>query len=143
MTESDTHTLHVNKRAVDTIVKMGNHVQELALYFGPEHNYTTDASLSLNNNLTKMFSTFFGGDTHVTRDSELSLFVQSKSGFVYGLIFHGHRRMCTVETCKAWLADAESVGYSYTDGAVLCGKGNHTPDIPFDAPDPGTWSFHS
>lgn len=143
MTEYDTHTLSVNKRAVDTIVSMGEHVAKLGAYFGPAHKYTVDASLSLNKNITQMFSMFFGGETHVTRDGELSLFVQTKTGFVYGLIFHGHRRMCTVPTCKAWLADADSVGYSYNDDAVLCGKGEHTPDIPFDAPDPGTWSFHS
>jgi hypothetical protein len=81
------------------------------------------------------------GKTHVACDGALSLYVSTGSGLVFGLIFHGAHRHCTAKDCHTMIRDDGTCYPSHTDAPVL--DHEHTPSYPLDAPQPGTWSFHS
>ena len=80
-----------------------------------------------------------GASARVSRDSDLSLLVNTSTGFTYGVIFHPDRRRCTQPGCTALIADD---GTARTR-VMACPDENHTPSYPLDGPQPGTWSFHS
>jgi hypothetical protein len=72
----------------------------------------------------------------------LSLICTAGNRLVFGLIFHGRRRICTNTACEAYINDDGRVwSCNYERFPPL--DHEHTPSYPLDAPTPGTWSFHS
>ncbi len=71
---------------------------------------------------------------------DLSLFVSTNSGFVYGLIFHAVKRRCTDPDCGAYANDDGTV-WSYNSSNRIFDH-EHGWSYPIDAPAPGIWSFH-
>lgn len=110
-------------------------------------------TLSAARQLTLLFNTFFGVDSTIGRDSDLSLCVSTSAGFVFGLI--GHRQ----DRPDAPLADdpvffpAPVIGrycFAALDDGYCCQPvvdGERTCKdhdlVVFAAPVPIEWSFHS
>lgn len=136
------HVLTVSREAVDVIAAATRHCAELARHFGTSSREYQDAAWSWQHNLTRVFSMAFGAQTRVSRDGELSLLVCLGTGFTYGIIFHPDRRRCTRPGCKAVIND-DGHGWTYMPDEPACTDGDHAPSYPLDAPQPGTWSFHS
>ena len=136
------HVLTVSREATDVIAAAARHCTELARHFGTGSREYQDAAGSWLKNLTQMFSMAFGAQTRVSRDGELSLLVCSATGFTYGIIFHPDRRRCTRAGCKAVIND-DGHAWTYMPDDATCPDGHHAPSYPLDAPQPGTWSFHS
>lgn len=134
----DWHKIKVHRMATETIAEMHKRVQDLGIHYGVDHKWTTDAMQSLVWNLSQLFGMFFGSESTITKDSDLSLFVQTSSGFVYGMIFHRVYRHCT--TCGVTQGYET---YAIEDHRVICGRDKHSWDYGEDQPVPGTWSFHS
>lgn len=112
------------------------HTQKLANYFGPRSKEYVDAVASL----AHISASLIGwGTLRVSKDGDLSLFCNT-GGFVFGLIWHGIQRRCTVEGCHAYANDDGHV-WTYNRDHHRCD--NHKWAFPLDAPRPGTWSFHS
>jgi hypothetical protein len=134
--------LAVSRDAVDVIAAATRHVQALATHYGPASQEHLTASSSWLAALSRLLSLGFGADTRVHRDGHLSLLVTTGSGFTYGLIFHGATRRCTAgDGCTATIAD-DGTAHAPWSTAVLADH-VHQPSFPLDAPQPGSWSFHS
>lgn len=136
------HVLTVSREATDVIAAATRHCAELGRHFGTSSREYQDAAWSWQHNLTRMFSMAFGAQTRISRDGDLSLLVSSATGFTYGIIFHPDRRRCTRPGCKAVIND-DGHAWTYLPDDPACPDGHHTPSYPLDAPQPGTWSFHS
>jgi hypothetical protein len=136
------HVLTVSREATDVIAAATRHCAELARHFGTGSREYQDAARSWQHNLTALFSMAFGAHTRVSRDGELSLLVCSAIGFTYGIIFHPDRRHCTRAGCRAVIND-DGHAWTYLPDDTACPDGAHVPSYPLDAPQPGTWSFHS
>ena len=137
------HEMHVTREAVDVIAACNQRVEAIGQAFGYDSDRYRRAEQSWRRQVSTMFGMFFGGESRVTRDGELSLLVVTGGGFVYGLIFHAERRRCTREGCKAVLND-DGKAWTYMPDYPTCPEGvEHVPSYPFDAPVPGDWSFHS
>jgi hypothetical protein len=137
--------LEVSREAADEIAACEAHVQALASTYGPDSVQHRDASASWRRQLAALFTTQLGARTVVHRDGPLALYVSTESGFVFGVIFHGETRHCTVAGCSA-IADTPTDADvrwrpAFPDAVVLVHE--HTPSFPFGAPQPGTWSSHS
>jgi hypothetical protein len=135
------HTLDVTKEAVDVIAACDSHIRRLADFYGPASPIHLDALTSWHSHLARLFSMGLGAYTTISRDGDLSLFVSSASGLVFGLIFHGARRRCTDPDCGAFLAD-DGTATGHTSGASVR-EHPHLASYPLDGPRPGTWAFHS
>lgn len=133
------YALTVTREATDVIAAASARCAELERYYGSESREHLDAIRSWEQQLTRLFSMALGASARVSRDSDLSLLVTTSTGFTYGIIFHPDRRRCTVAGCTALIADD---GTTRAHGPA-CPDENHTPSYPLDAPQPGTWSFHS
>ncbi len=139
--------LDVSRDAADEIAACEAHVQALGAAYGPESAQHRDASHSWRRQLAALFSTQLGARTVVHRDGPLSLYVSTQGGFVFGVVFHGERRRCTVAGCHAVAdgsADTDQDACwqpAYADAVVL--DHEHQPSYPFGAPQPGSWSAHS
>jgi hypothetical protein len=133
------HEMHVTREAVDVIAACNNRVNAIGEAFGRDSDRYRRAEETWRRSLSNMFGMFFGGDSRVTRDGELSLLVVT-GGFVYGVIFHGERRTCTREGCKAVIND-DGRAWTYMPDYPMCD--DHVLSYPLDAPTPGDWSFHS
>jgi hypothetical protein len=139
-----THLLQVSREATDEIQRASNHVDELGRWYGEKSKEYLEAAASWQRQLSRLFSMSMGANTRVTRDGHLSLFVSTAGGFVYGLIWHGHRRTCINEGCYAVMND-DGTTWTYSSGYGTCEETNtpHRPNRALEAPTPGSWSFHS
>lgn len=138
-----THEMHVTREAVDVIARCNNRVTDIGRYFGESSEEYRKAEESWRHNLSHLFGMFFGSESWISRDGDLSLFTRTSSRFVHGLIFHAVPRRCTKDGCKAYAHDDGHVFHygTYDNTGVL--DHEHEWSIPLDAPRPGTWSFHS
>jgi len=134
-------TLTLSREAVDVIDACETHLAQLRSFYGPASDTYQTALHSWHRNLAGLFTMNTGADTHIGKDGELSLFVRTSSGLVYGLIFHGATRHCTTSGCDALINDDGTAQPSHHGAAALDHK--HTPSYPLDGPRPGGWSFHS
>jgi len=153
---SDEHTLTVHQMAADTIRDMNAQAQ--AQYEAWKHVDTEiapKALASLSRQISELFSMFFGDNTHIARDGDLSLYVSTPS-IVFGVIFHpDHYRVDTphegdVSTgvtakrmgryCLTSKGNGAYCGKPFTKGEATCECTEH---IVMLLPVPGTWSFHS
>lgn len=133
------HTLHITRDAVDLIAAAETHLYDLASYYGQRSTAYLTALTSWHHHLAGLFSMRLGADTRIMRDGSLSLFVTTASGYVYGILFRGERRRCTVEGCRATIRD-DGTSYPPNDGPD---EHPHQPSYPLNAPQPGEWSVHS
>jgi hypothetical protein len=136
------HVLTVSREATDVIAAATRRCAELARHFGDTSREYRHAARSWQHNLAQVFSMTFGAQTRISRDGDLSLLVSSSTGFTYGIIFHPDRRRCTRPGCKAIIRDSGDA-WTYAPDDPVCAGGDHVPSYPLDAPQPGTWSFHS
>jgi hypothetical protein len=134
--------LHITREAVDVIAAGTAHVQALASCYGQASEQHLQASTSWVAALSRLLSMGFGADTRVRRDGNLSLLVNTGSGFTFGLIFHGATRRCIAgDGCTATIADDGTAHALYSASVVA--EHEHQPSFPLDAARPGSWSFHS
>ena len=135
------HTLEVSLEAIDAIDAADAHLHELGTWYGRDSDTYLDALESWHRHLSHLFALGFGAHTRVSRDGQLSLFVQTACGLVYAVIFHGEYRRCTDPACAALIAD-DGTACAYTSTSTVLDH-EHTPTYPLGAPRPGTWSSHS
>lgn len=178
MTDPDYHVLTVTKSAVDTITACADHAQMVKSHWTsaqynqappsaanpaprPGTNVEPGAALeSWSSNVSKLFGMFFGGESRVTKDGNLSLFVSTSSGFVYGVIFHQTHYRVDKALPEDLRLDAHSGGDTlmgrYCADQIYSGpapclkpltngqcKEHNTPTLVVALPVPGEWSFHS
>lgn len=136
------HVLTVSRDATDAITAASHHCEKLAAWFGPNAREYLDAVSSWQHHLAQIFSMVLGADTRITRDGDLSLLVRSGGGFMYGLIFHPAPRTCTNHGCHAVIRN-DGAAWTHRPDDPTCPQDQHTPSYPLNAPQPGTWSFHS
>lgn len=136
------HVLTVSREATDVIAAATRRCDDLARHFGASSRQYQDAARSWQHNLARLFAMDFGAHTRITRDGDLSLLVCTGSGFTYGIIFHPDRRRCTRPSCAA-VINNDGHAWTYLPDDPSCSDGQHAPSYPLDAPQPGTWSFHS
>jgi hypothetical protein len=136
------HTLElrITREATDVIAACEARVEALGDHYGRQSDIYLTAQTSWRRHLTRLFSINAGAQSHITKDGDLSLLVQTSSGLVYGLIHHGLPRTCAEDGCAARIRDDGTV-WSHPDATVL--DHNHTPSYPLDAPQPGQWTTHS
>lgn len=143
MTTTDTrpytYEFTVSREAVDTISAMRDHVARLGAYYGQNSTEYRVASESLYRQLATLFGSPLAEKSRVSRDGDLSLLVVG--GITFGVIWHGSRRHCTTDGCKAYVNDDGHVWTYSRDDAVL--DHEHELSYALDAPQPGSWSFHS
>lgn len=169
-TTTEEHLLHVHDRAVEAIAKMRDQVAVATEFWKyPKHDdggYALKMPVSLANQLCSLMGTGLGRDTNVYRDDELSLYVTTASGIVYGMIFHSKDRPDDPQEGDLKLVgtDAPRMGRfcaghenrgmrgtepclkPYYRGEPTCNPGSLShpdPAIPASAPVLGEWSFHS
>jgi hypothetical protein len=135
------HRLTLTRDAVDVITDAEAHLGRLHTCYGSTSEIYQTALHSWHRSLAGLFSMDFGADTQISRDGELSLFVRTASGLVYALIHHGADRHCTDDGCHTLIGDDGTTRPASTGATVL--DHEHTPSYPTDAPQPGSWSFHS
>jgi hypothetical protein len=134
------HLLRITREAVDVIGACARHIADLGTCYGRDSDIYRDALTSWHHCLPSLFTTHFGADTHITVDGTLSLFVACANGYVYGVIFHGQRRRCTVAGCTATIRDDGTV---HQPNEPTPGDHEHQPSYPIGSPQPGNWSLHS
>ena len=133
------HDLHITRDAVDLITAAETHLRDLANFYGHQSPAYLTALASWHHHLAGLFSMRLGADTRIIRDGSRSLFVTTASGYIYGILFRGEPRRCTIDGCRATIRD---------DGSV-CPPGSgadepdHQPSYPLGAPQPGEWTAHS
>ncbi|WP_433662725.1 hypothetical protein ACQPW1_11590 [Nocardia sp. CA-128927] len=132
--------IHVSRDAADEIAKCEDHLSSLANYYGHTSTHYLDAMHSWHTLVVGLFATRHGTDTTVTRDGRLSLLVNCDH-LTYAAIFRGWHRNCTDPACHATASDDGSWRKPYDSAPIL--DHAHTPSYPFNAPQPGDWSFHS
>lgn len=146
-TPLDTDTVFVwSDTGRETLVRMAYHVAAVSSAYGPEHKWSIEIAASF----AKAISSLHGFQhLRIMKDGDLSLFcntttpqqqAEGRTGLVFGIIFHAHRRYCTKDGCKALLSD-EGVIWTYSANDPRCD--DHTWAYPLGLPVPGTWSFHS
>lgn len=143
-TRPDRYTFEVTRQATETITAMREHCAKLSRYWGERSKESTEAWISFGNQFATLVGSPLATASSVQRDGDLSLYVSPTTGpgIVFGLIWHGRKRTCTTEGCYAWIADDGSTStWSREQAPIL--EHEHTPSYPLDAPQPGTWSFHS
>jgi hypothetical protein len=133
------HNMHITREAVDVIAACDAHVQALGACYGQDSQIYLDALHSWHYQLTLLFNMNMGADTHISKDGTLSLFVATASGYMFGIIFHGDRRHCTVDGCGVTIHDDGTTPTRNEPAA----EHEHIPSYPLDAVQPGQWSYHS
>lgn len=134
-------TVRYSEDAITTMSAMRDHVLKLRAHYGPASTQYTEAAERLAHVLHTITLPGFGDQAVVTKDGPLSLFVNEGNGsYVYGVIWHGTKRGCTNEGCRAVLND-DGTAWTYMPDWHMCDS--HVPTYPFDAPQPGSWSVHS
>jgi hypothetical protein len=134
------HLLRITREAVDVIDACTRHIAGLGSSYGRASDIYREALTSWHHCLPSLFTMNFGADTHISADGDLSLFVSCASGFVYGVIFHGQRRRCTVTGCRATIRDDGTVDQP---NEPTTDDHEHQPSYPIGVPQPGNWSLHS
>ena len=137
----EVHTLEVSREAIDAIDAADTHIHALGEFYGRDSDTYLDALESWHRHLSHLYALGFGAHTRVSRDGDLSLFVDTACGLVYAVIFHGQQRRCADPACAALIAD-DGTATTYTSTKPVLDH-EHTPTYPLDAPRPGTWSSHS
>jgi hypothetical protein len=99
------HTVTFDRAALDIIAAAEAYLAELHTVYGAMSSIYQQALFSWHRNLTAVLTMNTGPHTRVSSDGELSLFVNTSSGLVYGLIFHGATRHCTTPGCHTLIAD--------------------------------------
>ena len=157
MTQSDVHTMVVSKAAAETLTAIGNQCASVAAAWGRhDPEMVVEMLKSATHNTTHLFSMFFGGESSISRDGELNLFVSTSSGFVYGVIFHpkhyrvdapldgdinnAYGAVIAGRYCMAPVGRDGYCGMPFTSGEPTC-EGHDA--VPVAMPLPGTWGFHS
>lgn len=145
-------TVVYSESAIATISAMNNHVHLLRSHYGPSSSEHTEAAERLAHVMHTIIMAGFSNQATVSKDGDLSLFVNEGNGtYVYGIIWHGTKRGCTNEGCKAVLND-DGTAWVYSRDYRMCTDyligttpefTEHVPSYPYDAPQPGTWSVHS
>lgn len=129
----------VTPEARQTLTAMYEHVQAIGRDWGEKSPEYAAAAGSLSRQVVTMFASPMTASPRVMRDGPLSLFVTD--GICYGIIWHGRRRHCTIEGCRAVIND-DGTAWSYGPSFPMLDH-EHTPDYPLTAAQPGSWSFHS
>jgi hypothetical protein len=132
----------ISREAMDVMQAASNYCLKLRDYYGVSSKRYTMAVETWQRQITMVFARPMGAGVRVMKDNDLSLVVSAASGFVFGLIFHGDKRHCTREGCMAFIND-DGTTSKYRYDSPECTDGKHEPSYPLDAPQPGTWSFHS
>jgi hypothetical protein len=135
--------LRISRDATDTIAACETHIAALAVFYGvlsPEYRSALD---SWHQQLAGLFRVGFGERTDITADGTLSLLASTSSGFVFGIVFHGELRRCTVDGCRAAAGDSPDEPWRPIHPGSPVLDHDHAPSYPFDGPQPGTWSAHS
>lgn len=135
------HHLRVSREATNVIGACTEHVTALGRQFGLDSDIYQRAAASWQWHLTRLFAMGSGAETSITAEGHLSLLVTNASGFVYAVIFHRDRRVCTVAGCPAVIGDDGTVSTAPT--RPVAAEHEHQPTYPSDAPTPGEWSAHS
>jgi hypothetical protein len=134
-------TIIYHESAITTISAMHHHVHLLRAHYGPRSKEYTEASERLAHVLHSIVMAGFSDYAEVTKDGDLSLFVNEGRGtYVYGVVWHGTKRSCTNEGCRATLND-DGTAWVYMPDWHMCDQ--HVPSYPYEAPQPGSWSVHS
>ena len=133
------HDLHITRDAVDLITAAETHLRDLGHYYGHQSPTYLTALASWHRHLAGLFSMRLGADTRIIRDGSRSLFVTTASGYIYGILFRGEPRRCTVNGCRATIRD-DGTSYPPCSGVD---EHDHQPSYPLGAPQPGEWTAHS
>jgi hypothetical protein len=136
------HIVTFDRAALDVIAAAEAYLAKLHTAYGATSSIYQQALVSWHRNLTAVLTMNTGPHTRVTWDGELSLFVRTSSGLVYGLIFHGATRHCTQPGCHTLIADDGTAHPAGGTGATVIDH-HHAPSYPLGQPPPGTWSLHS
>jgi hypothetical protein len=84
----DVKTLAVHDLALTEIQAMFDATNRVAATHGKTSDEYLNMVTSLNQCLGSLFRVGFGSKSYITRDGNLSLFVQDGDSFVFGMIFH-------------------------------------------------------
>lgn len=146
--DEDWSTLSIHRLAVDVLRDAETQVRMIGIAYGQTDRRTVKAATSLAQNVARLFGGFFGQHQKITRDGDLSLFVGTSSGFVYGMIFHPAYYDPLREHPKAidnsTGAVRRHVHCRTCDEPVKRTEPNaHDDHLLMLAATPGDWSFHS
>jgi hypothetical protein len=163
-TLTEIHDLKIHDLAVQTLARAKHQsLAQLEAWLRWDPTLATIGVKSLSRLLVDMMGTGLGRDTNVYRDDDLSLYVTTESGIVYGMIWHprhyrvmepierDHRLYSGLQAIRegryCWQQTGTDRGgvmqycqKPYTEGKPACE--GHDPD-PVVMPIPGEWSFHS
>lgn len=92
--------LTVTPGAADQINDIGNQAAAVAhIWRNLDPEAASRCVLSATRQITQLFSKFFGDTAQIARDGDLSLYVSTGSGFVFGLVFHGDHNVWVDGKC--------------------------------------------
>jgi hypothetical protein len=132
--------LRITREAAEVIAACEARVETLGDHYGRQSDIYLTAERSWRRQLARLFSMNAGAQSHIAKDRDLSLIVQTSSGLVYGVVHHGVPKTCATPGCAARIRDDGTV-WSHPGATVLDHR--HTPTYPLDGPPPGEWSAHS
>jgi hypothetical protein len=87
----DVKTIAFHDLAMDEIRAMLEHTRKVGEIFGYDNKTYIDEVTSLHNCLSALFRVAWSRNSYVTKDSNLSLYVQEGDVFVFGMIFFRDR----------------------------------------------------
>lgn len=140
-TETTDYKMVVTPEAQTTLANMAERIGRLGTYYGLRSDEYMDTMASYGRVMDHLFGHPMSHDIRVMRDSDMSLFVNA-GYIVFGVIWNGKRRRCTRFDCGAQVNDDGSV-WTYDKDRYPILDHDHDLSYPLDAPQPGTWSFHS
>lgn len=139
-TEVQERTLTLHEDGRETLRRMAMHAQRIAAWFGPTSKEGVEALTSF----ARITESLLGWTPeHVYRDGPLSLYCNA-GGMAFGLFFHANHNKCTVDGCPMYRHHDTGNLYHYgltADVKVQLHK--HEWAFAPNAPQPGSWSFHS
>lgn len=158
MTNEKTLTLTIDPRALDTLEDMNRQAAAVESVWGTIRPKAVTKTLqTLATQTVRLFNAGFG-DASVYRDGDLSLIIQTSSGFVFGMIGHpidyrvdtppkGHMTMgITAPRMGLYCMEAVDTPERYCGQPIR--EGQHTcshtySDTVISLPVPMEWGFHS
>lgn len=87
----DVKTIAYHDFALETIVNMIDHPAKVAATFGTDSEEYKEELKSLHDCLKALFRTGFSNQAYVTKDGDLSLYINEGGKFVFGMVFHRNR----------------------------------------------------
>lgn len=90
--DPEVKVFYIHEKALDTIEAMTLHTAQVRNIFGAESPEYIEEASSLLQVMRQMFSFGFHRAQYVTRDGDLSLYVNEGDIFVFGVIFHRNRK---------------------------------------------------